>query len=190
VPISSSRSWSSPRQFQNSVFTIISSQEGPSQKTQTSLKQTSPSQGQRSMSSTGTSHILYIRTSMNNNPSSQKLQCFKTSVSHQMIHCLSIMTQRQSNYHISQLTTSTICNYTFYIILNQSHSPPHQTCNSTNPQQNYTCIHTTFPNPISTCNQKDSSSNLCSSMNLCRYRGRQIIIIYKAYIIGLYHTTC
>jgi hypothetical protein len=96
-----SASRSSPRQLQNSIFTIVSSQERPSQQAQTSLKQCSLSQRQSSMGSAGASHILYVSTSVNDHPSSQELQCFKTSVSHQVVHCLSIMTKRQSYNHIS-----------------------------------------------------------------------------------------
>jgi hypothetical protein len=168
------RSRSCPRKFQNSIFTVVSCQKGPTLQTQTSLLQTSPSQRQRSMSSSRSTHILHISTCMNYNPSSQKLQRFKTSMSHLMIHCQSIMTQRQSNNHITLLTTSTISNYTFYIILNQSHSPPHQTCYSTNPQQDCTCINTTFPNPVCTCNKENTSSYLSCSMNLCRNRCRTL----------------
>eukprot|EP00882_Tetradesmus_deserticola_P000030 GHRQ01000031.1.p1 GENE.GHRQ01000031.1~~GHRQ01000031.1.p1 ORF type:complete len:348 (-),score=-86.19 GHRQ01000031.1:866-1909(-) len=152
MSISSCRSRSCPRKFQNSIFTVISCQERPTQQTKTSQQQNSPSLRQRSMSSSRSTHILYISTCMNYNTSSQKLQCFKTSMSHLVIHSQSIMTQGQSNNHITLLTTSTISNNTFYIILNQTHSPPHQTCYSTNPQQYCTCINTTFPNPICTCN--------------------------------------
>jgi len=167
--------WSSrscPGLFQNSIFTIISSQERPSLKTQTSQKQTSPSLRQGSMCSTRTTHVLNVSTRMNNNTSSLELQCFKTSVCHLVIHSQSIMTLRKSHHHVSLLTTSTICNHTFYIILNQPYSPPHQTCNSTNPLQKSTRIDTAFPNPICTCNLKNSSSNLSCSMDLCRYRSR------------------
>jgi hypothetical protein len=173
MTISCSRSRSCPRKFLNSIFTVISCLKRPTLQTQTSQQQTSPSQRQRRVSSSRSTHILHISTCMNYNPSSQKLQCFKTSMSHQMIHSQSIMTQRQSNNHITLLTTSTISNYTFYIILNQSHSPPHQTCYSTNPQQNCTCINTTFPNPVCTCNKENTGCYLCCSMNLSRYGSRQ-----------------
>jgi hypothetical protein len=169
----SCRSRSCPRKFQNSIFTIISCQEGPTKQTQTSLQQTSPSQRQRSMRSSRSTHILHISTCMNHNSSPQKLQPFKTSMGHLVIHCQAIMTQRQCHNHIPQLTTSTISNDTFYIILNQSHRPPHQTCYCSNPQQYCTCINTAFPNPICTCNKENSSSYLCCRMNLSRYRGRQ-----------------
>ena len=147
MPISCSASRSRPPLFQNSIFTIISCQEGPSQKTQTSQQQTSPRQGQSTMSSTRTAHILIICTGMNNHSGSQKLQSFKAGVGHQMIHGKSIVTQTQCNNHVSQLTTCTIGNHTFYIILHKSHGPPHQTGHSSNPQQQSTCIHTTFPKP-------------------------------------------
>lgn len=170
----SCRSRSCPRKFQNSIFTIISCQKGPTKQTQTSLQQTSPSQRQRSMRSSRSTHILHISTCMNHNSSPQKLQPFKTSMGHLVIHCQAIMTQRQCHNHIPQLTTSTISNDTFYIILNQSHSPPHQTCYCSNPQQYCTCINTAFPNPICTCNKENSSSYLCCCMNLSRYRGRTL----------------
>lgn len=172
--ISCCRTRCCPRKFQNSIFTIISCQERPTQQTLTSLQQTSPSQRQRSMSSSRSTHVLHICTCMNNNTSSLKQQCFKTSMSHLVIHSQSIMTQRQSNNHITQLTTCTISNDTFHIILNQPHCPPHQTRDSTNPQQYSTCINTTFPNPICTCNKENSGSYQRSSMNLSRYGSRTL----------------
>jgi len=169
MPVRSSPPRSCPGQFQNSIFTIISSQEGPSLQTQTSLKQSGPSLGQSRMCSSGASHILYICTSMNDHSRTLKQQCFKTSVGHQMVHSLSIMAKGQSNYHISQLTTSTICNYTFHVILHKSHSPPHQRSNSTNPQQYCSSNNTTFPNPGSTCNLKNTSGYQCCRVNLGGY---------------------
>jgi hypothetical protein len=170
MTIGSCRSRSSPRQFQDSIFTVISSQEWPTKKAQTPLKQTSPGLGQRTMCSSRASHILHISTSMDNYTSSQEQQCFKASVSHLMIHCQSVMTLGQGNYHVSQLTTGTISNNTFHIILNQSHSPPHQTSDSSYPQKDYTCINTTFPNPVCTSNQENSGSYLSGSMNQSRDR--------------------
>jgi hypothetical protein len=121
------------------------------------------------MSTTRTTHILHIKTSMNNYSSTLKLQCFKACVSHLMIHCESIMTHRQCNHHITQLTTSTISNYTFYIILYCTHSSSHQSSYCSNNCQNLTARYTQFPKRICTSNLKNSSSNLCCSMNLCRY---------------------
>lgn len=102
VPKGCSASRSCPRQLQNSIFTIVSSQERPSQQAQTSLKQCSPSQRQSRMCSAtrSASHILYVSTSVNDNSSPQELQCFKTSVSHQVVHGLSIMAKRQSYNHV------------------------------------------------------------------------------------------
>lgn len=165
MTISCTASRSPPRQFQNSIFTIISCQKRPSQQTQTSQKQTSPCKGQSRMSTPRTAHVLNIRRRMDNNSSTLKLQCFKTCMSHQMIHCQPIMTQGKSNNHVAQLTTSTVCNYTLYIILNESHSPPHQTSDCSNPQQKSTCIETTFPNSICTCNQKNTCCHKSCSMD-------------------------
>jgi hypothetical protein len=58
--------------------------------------------------------------------------------------------------------------------LNQPHCPPHQTCNSTNHQQYSTCINTTFPNPICSCNEENSCSYQSCRMNLSRYRCRTL----------------
>jgi hypothetical protein len=135
------------------------------------------------MSSSRSTHVLHISTCMNYNTSTQKLQCFKTSMSHLVIHCQPIMTQRQGNNHITLLTTSTVGNYTFYVILNQSHSPPHQTCDCSNPQQHCTCINTTFPNPICTCNKENSGCYLSCSMNLSRNRGRTLHGISQPYML-------
>jgi hypothetical protein len=182
MPISSSRSWCSPRQFQNSIFTIISSQERPTQQTQTSQKLTSPCQRQRRVSSTRTTHVLYISTRVNYNSSSLKQQCFKASMSHLVVNCQSIMTQRQSNYHITLLTTGTICNYTFYIILNLSHCPPHKTCHSPYPLKDSTTIKATFPNPIGTSNQKNSRCYLSCSMDQSRHGCRTLHPIRLPYV--------
>ena len=174
MPKSSSASRSSPRQLQNSIFTIVPSQERPSQLAQTSLKQSSPCQRQSRVRSTRAAHVLHVSTSMNNDPSPLELQCFKTSVSHQVIHSQSIMAKRQSYHHVSQLTTSTICNYTFYIVLHKSHSPPHQRGYSANPQQHGSRNNTTLPNPRSSRNQKDTGSYQCCCMdqgrNWCRHK--------------------
>ena len=159
----------SPRKFQNCVFRIVSSLKRPSLKTQTSKQKNSPGQRQCSMSTTRSTHILDICTCMNNNTSSQEQQCFETCVCHQMIHCLSIMAQRQCNNHISLLATCTICNDTFHIILHQSHTSSHQTSYGTNPQKNRTSKNATFPKTISTCNLKDSCSYQSCSMNQSRY---------------------
>jgi len=158
-----------PRKFKNSIFTIISSQKRPSQKTQTSLKLSCPCLRQSRMTSSRTSHILYIRTSMNNHTCTLKKKRFKTSVSHQMIHCKSIMTQRKSNHHITQLTTCTISNHTFHIILNQSHCSSHQRCYSSYPQQYGSSNRTIFPNSICSSNLKNTCSYQCCRMNLSRY---------------------
>lgn len=154
MPVSSGRSRSPPTQFLNGIFAIISPQKGPSQQTQSSQKQTCPCKRKRSMSSSRTSHILNICASVNDNTGSQEELPFKASVCHQMIHSLSIVTQSQSNHHVSLLTTSTISNDTFDIILNHSQTPPHQTGHSPYPKQNSTCIDTTFPKPLSSSDQK------------------------------------
>jgi hypothetical protein len=70
------------------------------------------------------------------------------------------------------LTTCTISNDTFDIILNQSHGPPHQRSDSSYPLQYHSPPRTTFPNPICSCNQKNPSSDQSSSMNQSRYRCR------------------
>jgi len=172
VTIGSSRSRCCPGLFQDSIFTVISSQERPTLQTQAPLEQTSPCLRQRSMSTSRSTHVLYISTGMDNNPSPLEQQCFKTCMSHQVIHSQPIVTQRQGHYHIAQLTTSTISNHTFYIVLNQAHCPPHQTGNCTYPQLYSTCIHTTLPDPVSTCNLENTCSYQSCSMNQCRNWGR------------------
>lgn len=182
MSICGKRARRSPRQFQNCIFTIITCQKRPSQKTQTSLKKDSPSLRQRSMSPTRSTHILNIRACMNNHSCTQKKQCFKTCVCHLMIHCLTIMTQGECNHHISQLTTGTICNDTFDIILNLSHTSSHQTCNRTNTLQNISRKYATFPKRICTSNQKNTSSNQSCSMNQCRNWSRSFHSISKPYM--------
>jgi hypothetical protein len=95
-------------------------------------------------------------------------------MSHQVIHCQTIVTQRQGHNHITLLTTSTISNDTFYIILNQAHSPPHQTSNCTYPLLYCTCIHRALPDPISTSNLEDTCCNQSSCMNQSRDGGRTL----------------
>jgi hypothetical protein len=131
------------------------------------------------MSSSRTAHILHIKTNMNNYSSTQELLCFETSMGHLMIHCKSIMTHRQCNHHITQLTTSTISNYTFYIILDSTHCSSHQSSYCTNNCQNTTARNTQFPKRICTSNLKNTSSYQCSRMNLCRYRSRTLYSVCK-----------
>ena len=176
------RSRSAPAKFQNSVFTIISPKKRPSQEAQSSNQLTNPSQWNRCMNTTRTTHILNICTCMNYNTCSQKQQPFKTSMCHQMIHSLSIMAQCQCNDHIPQLTTSTVSNHTFHIILHHTKTPPHQTGHGSYPLKNCTGIHTTFPKAIGTGNKKNSSSHLSCSMNLCRNRGRSFHPISQPYM--------
>jgi len=79
------------------------------------------------------------------------------------------MTHRQCYHHITQLTTSTISNYTFYIVLYCTHSSSHQSSYCANNSLNSSARYAQFPKRICTSNLKNSSSNLCCSMNLCRY---------------------
>jgi hypothetical protein len=125
------------------------------------------------MSSTRTTHILNIKTCMNNYSSTQKLQCFKASVSHQMIHPKTIMTHRQRNHHITQLATSTICNNTFYIILYCTHCSSHQSSYCSNNCQYTSTGNTLFPKRVSTSNLKNTCCYLSCSMNLSGNWGRQ-----------------
>jgi hypothetical protein len=67
------------------------------------------------------------------------------------------------------LTTRTISNHTFYIILNQSHSSSHHRSYSSYPLQQSSSHRTVFPNSIGSSNLENTSSYLCCSMNLCRY---------------------
>jgi hypothetical protein len=161
------------RLFQNSIFTVVSSLKRPTLKTQRSLQENSPSQRLSRMSSSRTTHVLNIKTCMNNYSSTQELLSFKASMSHLMIHCKSIMTHRQCNHHVTQLTTSTISNYTFYIILHCTHSSSHQSSNCSNNCQNTSARYTLFPKRISTSNLKNTSSYLCCGMNLCGHWRRQ-----------------
>lgn len=156
------------QQFQNCIFTIIPCQKWSSCKAQRSKQKQTPRQRQRIMSTSSTSYILIIKTSMNNNSSPQKQQGFKTCMCYKMVESQSIMTLRQCHNYVSQLTTCTISNNTFHIILNQSHSPSHQSCHCTENSQCSSSGSTLFPKRICTGNLKNSSSDLCCSMNLSR----------------------
>lgn len=173
----------SPGSFQNSIFTVISSQKGPTLKAQTSLKQSCPRQRLCCMSSSGSaSHILHVRNGMDHNTSPQEQQRFKASVSDQVIHSLSIMAKGQSNNHVSQLTTCTVCNNAFYIILHQSHGSSHLRSDGTNIQQKCSSNSTTFPNPGRSCNQKHSRSHKCCCMNQCRDGCRTFHPVCQPYV--------
>lgn len=125
------------------------------------------------MSSTRTTHILHIKTCMNNHSSTLKLQCFKASMSHLMVHPKTIMTHGLCNHHITLLATSTICNNTFYIILHCTHCSSHQSSYCSNKPLYTSTGNTLFPKRVGSCNLKNTSSYLSSSMNLSRNRGRQ-----------------
>lgn len=176
VTISRKTSGTCQSYFLNCIFTIVSCLKRPSLKAQRSLLQHSPSQRQRRMGTTRSTHILHIKTPMNNYSPSLKLQCFKTCVSYLMVHCQPIMAHRQCNHHITLLTTCTISNYTFYIILYSTHSSSHQSSYCSNNGQNSSTRYTLFPKGICTSNLKNSSSNQCCCVNLCRYGSRQINI--------------
>ncbi len=172
MTIGCSRPRSPPRKFQNSICAIISPHERPSQQTQSSKKLTSPGKRKAGMCTSRTSHVLHISTGMNNHTCSQEQLPFEASVSHQMIHSQSIMTQSQSHHHIALLTTSTISNDSFHVILNHSLGPPHQAGHSTNPNQQSSGERTAFPKPLSTGDLKDSRSDQGSRVNQCRHRSR------------------
>jgi len=117
------------------------------------------------MCTSRSTHILNIKTCMNYYTGTQEQQSFKASMCHQMIHCKSIMAHRLSNHHVTQLATSTICNYTFYIILHNTHTSSHLSGYCSNNCQSRSARYALFPKRICTCNQKNSSSNQSSSMD-------------------------
>jgi hypothetical protein len=166
MSISREASRTCQRKFQNSIFTIISCLKRPTLKALRTLQKNSPSQRQSRVSTSRSTHVLYIKACMNNYSCTQELQGFETSMGHQMVHCKPIMTHRQCNHHITQLTTSTICNNTFNIILHCTHSSSHQSSYCTNNSQNSAARYTLFPKRVSTCNLKNTSSNQSSSMDL------------------------
>jgi hypothetical protein len=77
---------SSLRYLQNCIFTIVPRHKRPTLKTQRTQQKYSPSQWERSMSSSRSTYILYISPSMNNYTSSQKQLSFKTSMGYLMIY--------------------------------------------------------------------------------------------------------
>lgn len=160
------------RLFQNCILTVIPCLKRPSLQTQRSLQKDCPSLRQRRVSSSRTAHILYIKTCMNNNSSPLKLLRFKAGMCHQVIHCQSIMTHRLPYHHVTQLTTSTVSNNTFYIILYSTHCSSHQSCYSTNQSLNTSTRNTLFPKRISSCNLKNSCCYQCCCMNQSRYWSR------------------
>jgi hypothetical protein len=82
------------------------------------------------------------------------------------------VTQRQSNNHVSLLTTSTICNNTFDIILNQSYCSSYLSSTSTQKSQEPSSRSTLLPKSIGPGNLKNSSCYLCCCMNQCRHWSR------------------
>jgi hypothetical protein len=78
------------------------------------------------------------------------------------------------NHHVTQLTTSTISNNTFYIILHSTHCSSHQSGNSTNKSLNTSTTNALFPERISTCNLENTSSYQSCRMNKSRHWGRPL----------------
>jgi hypothetical protein len=119
---------------------------------------------------------------MNNYPSPLKLLSFKASMSHQMIHCKSIMTHGQRHHHITLLTTSTISNNSFYIILYCPHCSSHQSSYSSNNSLNISARATQFPEWVCSRNLEDSCCNQSCRMNLGRNRGWALHSVCKPYV--------
>jgi hypothetical protein len=92
------------------------------------------------------------------------------------------MTHRQCNHHITQLTTSTICNYTFNVILHNTHSSSHQSSYCPDNCLCSTAGYTLFPKGISTRNLKNTCSYLSCSVDLCGYGGWTFHSIRKPYV--------
>jgi hypothetical protein len=89
------------------------------------------------------------------------------------------MTYRLPHYHISQLATSTICNDTFYIILDKTHRSSHYCSHCTNNHQEKTRSSTSFQKRICSSNLKNTCRYLCCCMNLCRYWGWTLYSVCK-----------
>jgi hypothetical protein len=77
------------------------------------------------------------------------------------------------------LTTSTISNNSFYIILYCPHSSSHQSSNCSNNSLNTSARYTLFPEWICSSNLEDTCCNQGSRMNLRRNRGRLVCMLWN-----------
>lgn len=189
MTISRKSSRTPQRYFLNCIFTIISCLKRPAQKTQRPQQEDRPSQRLSRMSSTRTTHILHIKTCMNNYSSTLKQQCFKASMSHQMVHCKTVMRHRLCNHHITQLATSTICNNTFYIILHCTHCSSHQSSYCTNNCLYASTGNTLFPKRVGSSNLKNTCCYQSSSVNLSGNGSRRCILCFHPFLVEIQQRT-
>ena len=156
-------------QFKQNIFRIKSSKKWKSHQRQTSQQNIRTSNRHRDNKRSHFTNILYIRNSMNNSTSRQKLQCFKRCMILQMKQSLIILRQTYSYHHITLLTSCRKCYNFFLIIFHQTISCSLQSRQSTKPSYYYqTCrriflLRTTSYLKIYTCCYH------CSTMLQCRY---------------------
>lgn len=134
---STSRITRNKNQFQQEIFTIESCHKWECHLRLTCLLYNTISSRQQTNLSSHFSQILNISYSMNNTSCRQKQQSFKETMIYQMKQTYIMLRYSYTYYHITQLTSSRICNNSFHIIFQQSSCCPLQSRNTAQQSNNH-----------------------------------------------------